>query len=84
MTKTTRCQFVRSILADGPCTCHEIADTTGLSIRQARVIIWVLTSQKHAKIKAKLPREERTKGQQRRIYELTPRGRRLTFQREKQ
>lgn len=72
--KISRSQTLRQILASGPSTCHEIAASTGLSLRRARIAVWVLTSQGHAKIVGRLPREAGQKGHGHNLYGLTPRG----------
>jgi predicted ArsR family transcriptional regulator len=71
----SRCQILRRILAAGASTCHEIAAETGLSLRRARVAVWVLTSQNHAKVAGRVPKEDGAKGHGHNLYELTPQGR---------
>ena len=71
----SRCQALRKLLASSPCTCDEIAVLTDLSLRRARVAVWVLTSQRHAEIVGRLPKEEGSRGHGHNLYGLTPQGR---------
>jgi hypothetical protein len=70
----SRCHTLRSLLAASPSTCAEIAAITGLSLRRAWVAIWVLTSQGHAEIVGRLPREQGSKGHGHNLYGLTSQG----------
>jgi hypothetical protein len=70
----SRCQTLRKIMASSPSTCAEIAALTGLSLRRARVAVWVLKSQRQAEIVGRLPKEEGAKGHGHNLYGLTPLG----------
>ena len=72
--RTTRSDVLRHILADSPSTCDEIAALMGLSLRRAWVAVWVLTSQGHAEIVGRVPKELGKKGHAHNLYGLTKRG----------
>lgn len=76
----SRSADIRMILKDAPSTSHEIAALLGISLRSVHVGLWVLQRQRHVRktgTVVPIPLESNPRGPKtRKLFELTPHGRR--------